>query len=69
VPHLQASFSSQAVLSTGLLGKRTDFHERSAPAAAVLRPHLLGAGIRRSQDFDDDAAANPVVKEHVDQPR
>jgi uncharacterized protein (DUF2225 family) len=67
-PICQQVFSSQAVLSTNLLGKRTDFHETTVGPQPL--PYFVHTCSRcgysgGQQDFDDDAAVNPVVKEHV----
>jgi uncharacterized protein len=67
-PICSYTFSSQAVLSTSLLGKRTDFHERAEGAQPL--PYLIHTcskcgytGVEH--DFDDEAALEPAVREHV----
>ena len=67
-PICRHMFRSQAVVSTSLLGKRTDFHERFAePQPLPYYVHTCGrcgySGDR--QDFGDEAAVNLALMEHV----
>ena len=67
-PICRHMFTSQAVVATSLLGKRTDFHERSVePQPLPYYVHTCSrcgySGAR--QDFGDEAAVNLAVTEHV----
>jgi uncharacterized protein (DUF2225 family) len=67
-PICSYTFSSQAVLSTSLRGKRTDFHERAEGAQPL--PYLIHMCSKcgytgGEQDFGEEATLEPAVKEHV----
>ena len=62
------TFSSQTVLSTNLLGTRTDFHEQAEGDQPL--PYLIHTCAKCGytgceQDFDTEAALEPALKEHV----
>jgi len=62
------TFGSLTVVSSNLVGKRTDFHERSEGAQPL--PYLIHSCSKcgytgSEQDFGDDAALEPAVREHV----
>lgn len=67
-PTCSFTFGSLTVVSTNLLGKRTDFHERAEGAQPL--PYLVHTcskcGYSGGEcDFDTDAVLEPAVKEHV----
>src|SRR5215204_7802867 len=62
------TFGSLTVVSSNLLGKRTDFHERTEGAQPL--PYLIHTCSKcgftgTEHEFGDEAAPEPAVREHV----